>query len=218
LRYQRGPANETQHVPGDGASERQWWSGGSASTKDGCACMFIDDIAIRSQTVQGHVQDLRAVFDRLAKYRCKLKLRKSKFFRRKITFLGHVVSREGIESDPRKVEAIEAFTLERMKTPKDITVFLQTASFMRKLMRNSSQIGAPLAKYRKKDAGRTFRKGLEGHEAAQLAFQEIKDRLKSAPVLAPPDYGKPWEVWTDGSGRGIGSALIQRETRMDQRA
>jgi hypothetical protein len=128
-----------------------------------------------------------------------------------MTFLGHVASREGIESDPRKFEAIEAFTLERMKTPKDVTVFLQTASFMRKFIRNFSQIGAPLAKYRKKDRGRKFRKGLEGDEAAQSAFQEIKDRLKSAPVLAPPDYGKPWEVWTDGSGRGIVSALIQRD-------
>ena len=62
----------------------------------------------------------------------------------------HVVSRDGIESDPRKVKAIDAFTLDRMQTPRDITVFLQTASFMRKFIRNFSQISAPLAKYQRK--------------------------------------------------------------------
>ena len=95
VRYQRGPANNSRsHVPGDGASERRWWEDGSAAVDEGSACMSVDGIAVRSDTVQGHLQDLRAVFDRLAKYRCRLKLRKSKFFRRKITFLGHVVSRE----------------------------------------------------------------------------------------------------------------------------
>ena len=212
LRYQRGPANEERHhVPGVGESESKWWEDGSASKTQGCACMFIDDIAVRSQTVQGHLQDLAAVFDRLAKFRCQLKLRKSKFFRRKITFLGHVVSRDGIESDPRKVQAIDAFTLDRMQTPRDITVFLQTASFMRKFIRNFSQISAPLAKYQRKGAKGRFKKGLEGDEEARAAFEEIKSRLKSAPVLAPADYGKPWEVWTDGSGCGLGSALIQRD-------
>ena len=80
LRYQRGPANEESHrKPGDGASEEEWWAKGTGSKKQGCASMFIDDIACRSQTVQGHLQDLRAIFDRLAKYRCRLKLQKSKF-------------------------------------------------------------------------------------------------------------------------------------------
>jgi hypothetical protein len=80
LRYQRGPANNSHtRVPGDEASERRWWEDGSAAVDQGSACMFVDDIAIRSSTVQGHLQDVRAVFDRLAKYRCSLKLRKSKF-------------------------------------------------------------------------------------------------------------------------------------------
>jgi hypothetical protein len=79
--------------------------------------MFVDNIAVKSQTVQGHLQDLRATFDRLAKYRCSLELSKSKFFRRNIIFLGHVVSRDGIEADPRKVKAIDACTLERIKRP-----------------------------------------------------------------------------------------------------
>ena len=125
--------------------------------------------------------------------------------------MGHIVSRDGIESDPKKVQAIDAFTLERMKTPKDITVFLGTASFMRRFIRNYSQISAPLSKYQKKSAKGKFRRGLEGDPEAQAAFEEIKTRLKTAPVLAPPDYSKPWEVWTDGSGCGIGSALIQRD-------
>jgi hypothetical protein len=174
--------------------------------------MFVDDIAVKSQTVQGHLQDLRVTFDRLAKYRCSLKLSKCKFFRRKITFLGHIVSRDGIEADPRKVKAIDAFTLERIKTPRDITVFLQTVSFTRKFIRNFSKLAAPLSKYQKKDCPRKFRKGLQGDEEAQAAFEHLKSRLKTAPILAPPDYSKPFSVHTDGSGVGIGAALTQTMT------
>jgi hypothetical protein len=119
--------------------------------------MFVDDIAVKSQTVQGHLQDVRATFDRLAKYRCSLKLSKSKFSRQEITFLGHVVSRDGIEADPRKVKAIDAFTLERIKTPRDITVFLQTVSFTRKFIRDFSRLAAPLSEYQKKSCPRRFR-------------------------------------------------------------
>ena len=121
--------------------------------------MFIDDIAVRSNTARGHMQDLEAVFDRLAKYRCHLKLRKSKFFRRKITFLGHVVSREGIESDPKKVAAINAFTLDRIRTPRDITVFLQTASFMRKFIRNFRSSVRPCPSTRNSATGANSGKG-----------------------------------------------------------
>ena len=146
MRYKRGPANDDpDRIPGDGASKNRWWKNGTASDKSGCACMFVDDIAINSQTVQSHLQDLRATFDRLAKYRCSLQLEKSNFFWRNLTFLGHVVSQDGIEADPRKVKAIDAFTLERMKTPRDITVFLQTVSFTRKFFRNFSKLAAPLS-------------------------------------------------------------------------
>jgi hypothetical protein len=68
------------------------------------------------------------------------------------------VSREGIESDPEKVKAIDGFSLDRMKTPKDISVFLGTASFTRRFIRNFSQISAPLSKYLKKSAGANFGK------------------------------------------------------------
>jgi hypothetical protein len=98
-----------------------------------------------------------------------------------------------------------------MKTPHDITVFSATASFMRKFIRNFSKISAPLAKYQRKSEKHKFRKGLVGDIPAQKAFEDIKTRLKTAPILASPDYAKPWEVWTDGSGCGLGSALIQRD-------
>ena len=172
--------------------------------------MFVDDIACRSNTKQGHLQDIRALFDRLAKYRCALGIGKCKFFQKKVLFLGHVVSKEGIESDPRKVKAIDAFTLKRMQRPKDVQVFLQTVAYMRKFIRNFSQVSAPLSKYLKKTGKVLFRKELKGDIEAQEAFHELKHRLKTAPILAPPDYSRPWEVHTDGSGRGVAGALIQR--------
>ena len=90
-------------------------------------------------------------------------------------------------------------------------MFLQTVSFTRKFIRNFSKISAPLAKYQKKNCPRRFRPGLVGDEEAQKAFEYLKERLMSAPVLAPPDYSKPFYVHTDASGRGAGCALAQKD-------
>jgi hypothetical protein len=58
LRYKRGPANnDPMCTPGDGASEETWWKGDKTPNGHGCACVFVDDIAVTSQTVQGHLQD-----------------------------------------------------------------------------------------------------------------------------------------------------------------
>ena len=97
LRYKQGPANEPhEHDSKDRGPcktcdcTRAWWTDKQSPKSKGCACMFVDDICVASATVNGHMQDLRATFDRLAKYRCSLKLSKfSKFFRRRLTFLGH---------------------------------------------------------------------------------------------------------------------------------
>ena len=98
-----------------------------------------------------------------------------------------------------------------MKTPRDITVFIQTVSFTRKFIRNFSKLAAPLSKYQKKDCPKKFKKGLEGDEEAQNAFHHLKARLKTAPIPTPPDYSKPFRVHTDGSGVGIGAALTQED-------
>ena len=130
---------------------------------------------------------------------------------KKLTFLGHIVGRDGIEADPRKVEAVKAFTLSRMRSPRDIKVFLQTISFTRKFIRNFSKISAPLAKYQKKNCPVRFKPGLQGDPEAQEAFEHLKQLLTKAPILIPPDYSKPFLVYTDGSGKGVGSCLCQRD-------
>ena len=124
LRYMRGPANErSDHEPGDGASDREWWKDGSRSKVAGSASVFVDDIACRSSTKQGHLQDIRALFDRLAKYRCALGIGKCKFFQKNILFLGHIVSREGIESDPKSKSNRRFHARENAETERCASLF-----------------------------------------------------------------------------------------------
>lgn len=204
LRYTRSPENES-------GSDSEPLSAVAQKKGKGCVRVYIDDIACFSNTGQGHLGDLERLFDRLARYRARLSLKKTKFFQKELKFLGHIVSKDGIGPDPKKVAAIDAFTLDRLQKPKDVKCFLQTVAFMRKFIRGFSQVSAPLAKYLKQGMSKQFKPGLEGDAQAQAAFEDLKERLKTAPILVPPDYSKPWEIRTDGSGKGVAGALFQRD-------
>ncbi len=171
----------------------------------------MDDLIVTSSEERSHLQDLRATFDRLARFRCKLSPKKCLFFQEKVVFLGHEISRHGTRPDPKKVEAIEAFTPEKMRTKKDLQVFIHTIGYLRKFIRNFAQIAKPLTKYLKK--GQKFDPGLRKDEEAREAFEELKGRLKRAPILIPPDYTKPFEIHCDAAPpprSGLGAALCQR--------
>ena len=72
-----------------------------------CYCIiYLDDIIVFSKTSEEHVFRLRAVFEKLKQARLKLKPSKCEFFRQELNYLGHVVSKDGIQNDPKKVEAI----------------------------------------------------------------------------------------------------------------
>ena len=60
------------------------------------------------------------------------------------------MSREGVQADPKKVAAIEAITVDRLKTVKDLKVFMHTVGYLRRFIRNFSKVSQPLTKYLKK--------------------------------------------------------------------
>jgi hypothetical protein len=126
---------------------------------------------------------------------------KCQFRRRSLTYLGHVVTAAGIRNDPEKVAAIQQ--LANTQTPRQVRRFLGMASWYRRFIPDFSRIAAPL--------NRLLRKGVrwEWTTEQDAAFDTLKDSLSAAPVLACPNFGKPFVLQTDVADTGLGAALTQ---------
>lgn len=104
--------------------------------------IYLDDVIIFSATFDQHLERLEAVFSRLAENNLKLKPSKCEFFKSKVTYLGHVVSEEGIQADPDKIEAIASWPIP--KTTKDVRKFLGFTGYYRRFIKNYATIVRPL--------------------------------------------------------------------------
>ena len=104
--------------------------------------IYLDDIIIFSSTVEEHLQRLEAVFSHLSQHNLKLKASKCEFLKSKVTYLGHVVSEAGIETDPEKTEAIKTWPVP--KTVKDVRAFLGFTGYYRKFIKDYAKIARPL--------------------------------------------------------------------------
>ena len=188
--------------------------------------IFIDDVLIFSKTFEEHLKRLEAVFGRLEQHNLKLKPSKCEFFKTSVVYLGHVVSEEGIATDPEKTAAVKDW-----KPPsnvKELRQFLGFAGYYRRFVKAYSSIAQPLnvlleghcthKPKQKKKKGKSSKKPVEwvwGKEQ-QLAFDTLKDKLTNPPVLAYADYSLPFSVHTDACGKGLGAVLYQKQDGADR--
>ena len=142
---------------------------------------------------------LTRVLEALNKVNLKLSFEKSKFFQSEVKFLGYLVSKDGIKPDPKKVEAVKNFPIPT--NLKEIRGFLGLASYYRKFIEKFSSIAKPLNLLLKKDTKYIWSK------ECQKAFETLKMKLMSAPILRHPDFSKPFFISTDVSGTGLGAVL-----------
>ncbi|WVZ53872.1 hypothetical protein U9M48_004760 [Paspalum notatum var. saurae] len=163
--------------------------------------VFIDDILIYSKTEAEHEEHLRLVLQRLREHKLYAKFSKYEFWIDEVRFLGHVVSKGGIAVDPSKVSTVMNWKV--LKIPKEVRGFLGLAGYYRKFIENFSRIAKPMTSLLEKDA--EFR----WTNAQQAAFDELKKRLTTAPVLTLPDQQKKFIVYCDASRDGLGCVLMQ---------
>ncbi|GJS59508.1 hypothetical protein Tco_0654292 [Tanacetum coccineum] len=165
--------------------------------------VFIDDILIYSKTKEEHDAHLRLVLELLKKEELYAKFSKCDFWLSKVQFLGHVIDSEGIHVDPAKIESIKEW--ESPKTPTEIHQFLGLAGYYRRFIEGFSKIARPMTKLTQKSV--KFNWG----EKEETAFQTLKQKLCSAPILALPEGSENFVVYCDASHKGLGAMLMQKE-------
>ena len=171
------------------------------------ACMvYLDDIlgvTVLGATLEEHLQNLSEVFDRLRKAGLWLKPTKCHFARKEIAYLGFIVTDKGVAVDPQKIEAVRSYP-----TPTDLKhlrSFLGLASYYRRFIANFAKIAHPLHALTRKDTPFLW------DSTCQQAFENLKQCLIAAPVLAFPNFDSPFLMETDASGIGLGAVLAQKQ-------
>ena len=163
--------------------------------------VYMDDIIVSGRTLAESLERLDHVFERLQAAGLKLKTSKCSFFRRSVKFLGHIVSENGVHTDPEKVEHVKDWPVP--KSPKEVRSFIGLCSYYRKFISGFAQIARPLHKLTEKEAKFIW------DEACEASFNQLKEALVTAPVLAYPRPEGQFILDTDSSGWAVGAVLSQ---------
>eukprot|EP01088_Endostelium_zonatum_P003701 TRINITY_DN1489_c0_g1_i1.p1 TRINITY_DN1489_c0_g1~~TRINITY_DN1489_c0_g1_i1.p1 ORF type:complete len:1387 (-),score=354.22 TRINITY_DN1489_c0_g1_i1:3213-7373(-) len=162
--------------------------------------VYVDDILVFSKSFEDHLLHLRNLFNKLREYKLVVKISKCEFARKEILFLGHLINKDGIKTDPKKCAVI-------LKSPNptdlgQVRSFLGGVGYYRKFIKNFSDLSKPL---------RDLANGNKWYwgEAEQQSYDILKQSLASAPVLIHPDPTKPFRVLCDASGYAAGIVLEQ---------
>ncbi|KAL0551919.1 hypothetical protein IC582_011012 [Cucumis melo] len=164
--------------------------------------VFIDDILIYSKTEAEHEEHLRIVLQTLRDNKLYAKFSKCEFWLKQVSFLGHVVSKAGVSVDPAKIEAVTGWT--RPSTVSEVRSFLGLAGYYRRFVENFSRIATPLTQLTRKGALFVWSKACED------SFQNLKEKLVTAPVLTVPDGSGSFVIYSDASKKGLGCVLMQQ--------
>jgi hypothetical protein len=163
--------------------------------------VYLDDMIIVTPDFEQHIEILSKVFNRLKEANLTLNKDKCKFCRSELHYLGYVVDANGLQVDPQKVKAI--LEIPTPKNAKQVRQFCGTASWYRRFISNFATRIQPLTSLLKKN------KKFIWTDEAEKAFQDIRNSLVNSPVLACPDFEKPFTIACDASGVGLGAVLSQ---------
>ena len=171
--------------------------------------VYLDDVIVLGRTVDEHLCNLRSVLQRLRESGLRLKPSKCFFFQRQVQYLGHIISREGIATDPAKIEKVSTWPVPTSK--REIQQFLGLASYYRRFVKDFARIARPLHRLTERTASFLWT------DDCQDAFTKLRQCLCSAPVLAYPDFSRQFILDTDASDVGIGAVLSQVDAEGHER-
>lgn len=163
---------------------------------------YLDDILITSSgDYNDHMQKVDKVLARLTEAGFRINVKKSFFAKSEIEYLGYWLTRDGIQPQPKKVEAILRLT--PPTTKRQVRHFLGMVNYYRDTWRRRSHLLAPLTDLTKKDV--KFHWG----SREQAAFDAIKAVISKETLLSFPDFNKPFHIWTDASDYQLGAVIMQ---------
>ena len=170
---------------------------------------YIDDTVVYSTTFEDHLKHLEEVFIRFRSINIKLHYKKCFFGFNHVDLLGHHISAEGTSTKPATVERILSYPTPT--TVKGVQSFLGLAGWYRNFVKDYSKISKPLNRLTRKS------NPFDWTQECEDAFQELKKRLASPPVLARPDFNKDFILHTDASTIGLGAILAQKDDKGKER-
>jgi len=163
--------------------------------------VFIDDVIIHSSSEDEHLELLRWVLQRLRDEHYYAHPEKCEFLLDEVSFLGHVVNAAGIAMQKHKVAAVKDWPVPTCK--RDVRAFLGLAGYYRRFVQGFAQVAEPLSRLTGDQVVWRWA------EAQQAAFQDLKDRLCSAPLLVYANPNQPYVLQTDASDYAVGAVLSQ---------
>ena len=165
--------------------------------------IYIDDVLVFSKTLEEHLHHLELVLKRVIEVGLKLKPVKCQFFRQEVEYLSHTITPLGLKTSSRHVAAVDKFP-----TPtniREIRRLLGMASYYRRFIPSFAKIAHPLHALTRKDMQ------FEWTQECQEAFETLKKKLTSAPVLGYPRFDASFVLETDASIDGLGAVLSQTQ-------
>ncbi|RDY02042.1 Retrovirus-related Pol polyprotein, partial [Mucuna pruriens] len=167
-----------------------------------CMEVFMDDFTVYADSFEACLNNLSRVLKRCTNTNLVLNFEKCHFMVTEGIVLGHLVSNKGIEVDKAKINIITS--LPNPASVWEVRSFLGHAGFYKRFIKDFSILALPMSKLLQKDVNFNF------DQPCIEAFQELKNKLTSAPILQAPDWGLPFELMCDASNSALGAVLGQR--------
>jgi len=175
--------------------------------------IYLDDLIIFSDSFEQHLERLDLILETLHSANLKLAPEKCFFFKPEIKFLGHVVSEQGIHTDPEKIDKVVNWPVPQNSD--ELRSFLAFAGYYRRFIKDFSRVTRPLSELLPPTSTKKGQKKSKVEwrwtENEQHVFEHIKELLSTPPILGYPDFTLPFELHTDASTKALGAILYQEQ-------